>query len=397
MGFNYNKSFMRNPTVLSSKSWIWNANLNYGLTLSPTNFFNPIDIPVFGVLFGLLKDYSGTKIYFTPQNLTLALTAKRNGTTSITRPSNNLPSSQVSSRDFTTTRGFNFTWKLTEGGFLNLTTTYSANISSSLAYLETYNDSASTPRPESEIWNNIISGAFFGRDNRYQQNFDLRAAPKLPSIFDINKYFTLTASYGASYQWNYDFRQEEIGRSAGFSNKSSVGLTMRWKSLFDQYFKDDVKKDDPTKNVTRNKKQFVTEEKTQLDSLGNPIAIIDSAKILDSLIIEENKPSIGKKALGYLVAAFKYAFLDYEMISFNFTNDNTLSKSGLQAQGTGFRNFWGLFHNDDAGPTRGFMFGLSGDVGPRVSELNTNLNDVYSQKNSFDFKTSRPLVGRCKN
>jgi len=391
MGFNYNKSFMRNPTVLSSKSWIWNANLNYGLTLSPTNFFNPIDIPIFGVLFGLLKDYSGTKIYFTPQNLTLALTAKRNGTTSITRPSNNLPSSQVSSRDFTTTRGFNFTWKLTEGGFLNLTTTYSANISSSLAYLETYNDSASTPRPESEIWNDIINGAFFGRDNRYQQNFDLRAAPKLPSIFDINKYFTLTASYGASYQWNYDFRQEEIGRSAGFSNKSSVGLTMRWKSLFDQYFKDDVKKDDPTKNVTRNKKQFVTEEKTQLDSLGNPIAIIDSAKILDSLIIEENKPSIGKKALGYLVAAFKYVLLDYEMISFNFSNDNTLSKSGLQAHGTGFRNFWGLFYDADAGPTRGFMFGLSGDVGPRVSVKGTSLSDVSAQKNNFDFKTSRPL------
>lgn len=106
-----------------------------------------------------------------------------------------------------------------------------------MAYLETYNDSAATPRLESEIWSDIFNGAFFGRDNRYQQNFDLRTSPKLPSLFNINKFFTLTASYGASYQWNNDFRQAIVGRSAGFSNKSSVGLTMRWKSLWDPLFK----------------------------------------------------------------------------------------------------------------------------------------------------------------
>ena len=64
LGFNYNKTFSRSPTVLSNKAWIWNANLNYGLSLSPSYYFNPIDIPVIGVLFALLKDYSGTKIYY---------------------------------------------------------------------------------------------------------------------------------------------------------------------------------------------------------------------------------------------------------------------------------------------------------------------------------------------
>jgi cell surface protein SprA len=398
MGFNYNKTFSRSPTVLSSKSWIWNANLNYGLSLSPTNFFNPIDIPVLGVLFGLLKDYSGTKVYFTPQNFAFTLTAKRNAATNITRPRNNTLQSEVSSRDFTTARGFNFTWKLTEGGFLNLTSSYSVNINSSLAYLETYTDSASTPRSESEIWSEIFSGAFFGRDNRYQQNFDLRTSPKLPSLFDINKYFTLTASYGASYQWNNDFRQEIVGRSAGFSNKSSVGLTMRWKSLFDQFFKEDIKKETTTKNTPP--KKFVEQKTTfkldslgnpVLDSLGNPIALIDSAKILDSLLFEANKPSAATRALNFLVAGLRYVLFDYEMISFNFSNDNTLSKSGLLAKGTGFNNFWGLFYNADAGPTRGFMLGIDNDAGPRVAIPGINLSDVYSQKNNFDFKTSRPL------
>ncbi|MBZ0199772.1 MAG: cell surface protein SprA, partial [Ignavibacteriaceae bacterium] len=41
------------------------------------------------------------------------------------------------------------------------------------------------------------------------------------------------------------------------------------------------------------------------------------------------------------------------------------------------------------GPTRGFMVGLSSNVGRRAP--NGNLQDVFSQKNSFDFKTSRPL------
>ena len=369
-GFNYNKTFSRNPTVLSNNYWIWNANVNYGLSLSPSYYVSPIDIPVVGVLFALLKDYSGTKVYFTPQNFNLVLTASRNASKNITRPRNNTPSNEVSSRDFTTTRGFNYTWKLTEGGFFNITTNYSVNINSSLAYLETYDDAVGSPRPESEIWSDIFNGAFFGRDSRYQQNFDIRTAPKLPSLFNINKFFTLTASYGAGYQWNNDFRQEIVGRSAGFSNKSSVGMTMRWKSLFDPLFTDDLDKNDSPKNNLVGRELVLTKPKVeQYDSLGNIIAEVDSTNLSDSSLVLAKKPSVISRALGVLIAATKYVFFDYEMISFNFTNDNTLSKSGLEAQGTGFRNFWGLFYNKDAGPTRGFMFGLNGDVGPRVSAL----------------------------
>lgn len=393
LGFNYNKTFSKSPTVLSNRSWIWNANLNYGISLSPTYFISPIDIPVIGVLFALLKDYSGTKIYYTPQNFSFSLTAKRNASTNVTRPRGNTPANEVSSRDFSTTRGFNFAWKLTEGGFLNISTSYALNISSSLAHLETLNDSVATPRSESDIWRDIFNGAFFGRDNRYQQNFDIRTAPRLPSLFNINKFFTLTASYGASYQWNNDFRQPLVGRSAGYTNKSSVGLTMRWKSLFDPLFAEDKEETNQQKNnMLLKEKQIVRQDPTlQLDSLGNPIAVVDSAKILDSLMIEANKPSVISRAVNFLVASAKYILFDYEMISFNFSNDNTLSKSGLQGQGTGFNNFWGLFYDADAGPTRGFMLGISGDAGPRAFSQSTNLNDVYSVKNNFDFKTSRPL------
>lgn len=400
MGFNYNKTSSRNPTTLSNKSWIWNANFNYNLALSPDYYFNPVDIPVFGVLFALLKDYTGTRIYFTPQSISLALTARRNKNTSITRPrvdpstGKYTESSEVVSRDFVATRGFNFNWKLTEGGLLNLTVGYSLNINSSLAYILT--DDFGNERSESEIWNDIFGGAFFGRDNSYQQNFDLRSAPKLPSLFDLNKYFTLTASYSASYRWNNDFRQAELGRSAGYTNRSQVGITMRWKSLFEPLFKEEIKKD-PNENVNKNKvnqqRQRVQLEQNQNlnpDSLKNPVSITDSLTKIDSSLIA-NKPSPISHAFQYFISAVKFVLVDYEMISFNFSNDNTLSKSGIKGSGSGFNNFWGIFYDANAGPTRGFMLGLSGDVGPRSVKPGSNLSDVYSQKNSIDFKTSRPL------
>ncbi len=397
-GFNYNKSFSRSPTVLSNSSWVWNANINYGLSLSPDYFFKPVDIPVVGVLFALLKDYTGTKVYFTPQSFNLAITASRNRNTNISRPRINpstgqlTPANEVTSRDFVTTRGFNFAWKMTEGGLLNITTNYSMNVNSSLAYLETNPDGS--PRSEAEIWNDIFGGAFFGRDSRFNQNIDIRTAPKLPSLFDMNKYFSLTASYSAGYQWNYDFRQTDIGRSAGFSNKSQVSLTMRWKSLFDQLFKEDAQQTQKNNQAELEKQRLVERQRSLMkkDSLGNSVVLNDSLNTLDSLsILDKNKISPITHAVQYLVSALKYIFLDYEVISFNFSNDNTLSKSGIKAEGSGFGNFWGISYDGNAGPPRAFMFGLSNDVGPRVSKAGTNLNDVYSQRNNFDFKTSRPL------
>ena len=76
MGFNYNKSFSRSPTVLNNKGWIWNANMSYGLNLSPDYFFYPANIPLIGSIISLLVDYRNAKVYFTPQNLSLNLTSK---------------------------------------------------------------------------------------------------------------------------------------------------------------------------------------------------------------------------------------------------------------------------------------------------------------------------------
>jgi hypothetical protein len=68
---------------------------------------------------------------------------------------------------------------------------------------------------------------------------DFRTNPKLPSLWNINRFFTLSANYSAGYQWNNDFRQAELGRSAGFTNRSSANVTLRLKALFEPLFADE--------------------------------------------------------------------------------------------------------------------------------------------------------------
>ena len=408
-GFNYNKNFSRSPTTLANNSWVWNANVNYGINLSPEYYFEPIDIPVLGVLFALLTDYSKTKVYFTPQNISATATARRNRNSNISRPQfvggQLSEPNEIISRDFQSTRGFNFNWKLTEGGLLNLSANYNVNISSSLANLET--DFDGNEKSENEIWNEIFTRVFFGTDYRYQQNIDFRTNPRLPSLWDINRYFTITANYSAGYQWNNDFRQVDLGRSAGFTNKSGANLTLRLKALFDPLFAqspDQTTTPVPPRTTGRDQRLEdikKTEEEPEIqttipETTGITLSDTTGMSVSDTSItvteeIIDDKPGSLAKAVTFLKMAVKSVFFDYENITLSFNNDNSLSKSGLKSSGTGFNNFWGLYHNDEAGPGRGFMIGLSDDVGPRAFQPGTNLSDVFQQKNNLDFKTSRPL------
>jgi cell surface protein SprA len=403
MGFNYNKNFSRSPTVLSNKSWIWNYTLSYGLNLSPDYFIYPANIPGIGSIISLLVDYKNVKVYFSPQNFSFNLNARRNRNINVSRSQNNIESKEIISRDFTTSRGFNFSWKITEGGFLNLSTNYNLSVSSSLAYLET--DEFGNQRSESKIWSEIFSGNFFGKNYQYQQSIDFRTAPRLPSIWDINKFFTITTGYSASYQWNNDFRQEILGRGAGFSNKYSASLTLKLKSLMAPLFKEDAQEKitPPVQqrtqtSRTRGRERTLDEEneEPQKTVIQNNILtdslkyfVSDSTTVEDTLIDSTPKKSIVTNALKFLKTFAQVVLFDYETINFSFSSDNNVSKSGIGGEGTGFYNFWGISFNANNGPSRSFMLGLSDDAGPRAPD--GNLQDVFAQKNNLDFKTSRPL------
>jgi cell surface protein SprA len=370
--FSYNKNFMRSPTILSSRSWVWNAGMNYALSLSPEYFVSPVDIPVLGTAVGLFTDYSKVRVYYLPQTYSFNLTAKRNKSTSINRGQNNMPASEQTARDFTAQRSFGFNWKMTEGGFLNLTTNYNFDVSSSLAYLEM---DERGKRSESKIWEDIFTGAFFGKDYLFRQSIDLKTAPKLPSLWDLNKHFTLSTGYSVTYQWNYDFRQEDLGRSASFSNKSSVGLTIRLKQLAAPLFADAVQP------------QTGNQQQTPRGRIRDEAEVSDTSEATQDTVVQ--KKAALANALQALKSVVRYIFFDYDNITVNFSNDNTLGRSGIRGRGTGLRNFWGISFDDNYGPSRLFMLGLSPNVGTRAP--NGNLQDVFSQKNNLDFRTSRPL------
>lgn len=385
-GFNYNKSFSRNPSTLASKSWIWNASMNYAITLSPDYFFYPSRIPYIGALLEWFTDYRNAKVYYTPQSFTYSITAKRNKSFTSTRLTGSSLGNETTSRDFATTRSMATGWKLTENGLLNLTTTYNYDASSTLAYLET--EDGVTERSESKIWKDILTGEFFGRDLSFGQSFDLKSSPRLPSIWDISRYFTITGGYNARYNWQDDIRQLELGRSVSATGSFNTSLSIKLKAMTQSWFADLDQKTPPPKNTPVTPPKERTRDFENLNQGPS-----DSVKVNNTVPADTSeqvvKPSTLANAVTFLRSVSRFLFFDYETINLSFTSANQMSASGIYGTGNGFRNFFGLKQSDDEGPSRAFMLGLSNDVGKRAS--NGNLTDNPSQKYSFDVRTSRPL------
>lgn len=384
-GFNYNKSFSRNPTTLESKNWIWNASMNYAIALSPDYSFYPAELPLIGDALKIFTDYRNAKIYYTPQSFGWNLNAKRSRSTNAIRPVGTTVSEAVVSRDFTASRGLSFGWKMTENALLNVTTTYSFDVGSSLSYLEV--DEFQNERSESKIWKEILTGASFGKDVNYQQTFDLKTSPRIPTVWDLNRFFTLNAGYNVRYQWSNDLRQAALGRSVGFNNKSTLGLTLRLKTLTAPLFAEEVQTtapviEQPKRGRDRNFDDSKKEEEIGIDTTQN----VNANDTTDVIIA---KPSALANLLQTLKAVSKYLLFDYETINMTFSNDNNVASSGIYGEGTGLWNFWGVKTDVAKGPSRSFMLGLTKDAGPRAR--NGNLSDNYSQRNSLDMRTSRPL------
>lgn len=383
--FNYNKSLGRSPTQRLTERWVWNASARYNVNFSNQNFFYPSNIPILGNLFKIFNDYEDVKIFFTPQSFNSTVSANRRRSFAQSRDEEVEPNIQ---RDFTTSRDAGFNWKLTEGGFLNLSTNYNVTVSSSLTHLLT---ATGMERTEQAIWNDVLTRAFFGKIYDYRQSFDVRSAPKLPSLWSVDKYFTLNASYGVSYNWRNNFNQEQIGRSAGYSNRITADMNLRLKSLFAPLFVSNSQPEQST-GTTRNRgRGRRTGDRTtgeEDDETPLPETPADSTAASQ---VEENGPGGLTRGFLLLKSAVKYALLDYDQISVRFSQNNSLSGSGLEGESTGFSNFWGFKQDPAIGPTRLFMLGFTNDLGKRVAIPQTNLSDNYSQKNDLSFSTSRPL------
>ncbi|MBV6446294.1 MAG: hypothetical protein IFNCLDLE_02585 [Ignavibacteriaceae bacterium] len=390
--FNYNSSFSRNPTTLSSKNWQWNASINYGLTFSPNNFFEPGKIPILGEPIAIFTDYKDARIYYSPQNLTWNISARRSYALTQTRAMGQALSQETISRDFTANRGFNFNWKVTEKALINLTIAYQTDFASSLSYLET--DEFNNARPESMIWSDIFSGQFFGHDFRYNQSLDIKTSPRLPSIGRINEFFQLTAGYNVKYGWNNDFQQPQVGRSAGFQNRTNLGLRLRLKALTAPWFEESPTAAKPAAQPEAPKprsrpRDFDEEGDKKEGGDGSEKPNEEPSVVVQDTVPAVDKPSVLRNIWGLLKNAVRILIFDYDNITMDYSNDVNVTGNGIRGFGNGFKNFWGLNQSNDEGPDRLFILGLNHDIGPRAA--NANLTNNYAEKNNLDIRTSKPL------
>lgn len=391
--FNYNNSFSRNPTVLSSKNWLWNASISYGFTMPPDYFFEPGKIPVIGEPVAFFTDYKDAKIYFVPQTISWNISARRSFSLTQTRAIGQSLSQETVSRDFTANRGFNFNWKVTEKALINLTIAYQTDFASSLTHLET--DEFNNPRPESAIWSDILGGQFFGQDFRYNQSLDFKTSPRLPSIAKINEYFQITAGYNVRYGWNNDFRQPQVGRSAGFQNRTSFGLRLRLKALSAPLFEEDktaqTNQPQTTTPKPRQRSRDLDEENPDRGEKPKEAETLPEPELSmpQDTVPVVKKASLLNNVWGLLKNGIRILIFDYDNITMDFSNDVSVSANGIRGFGNGFKNFWGLKQTDTEGPNRLFILGLNHDIGPRAA--NANLTDNYSERNNIDIKTSKPL------
>ncbi len=385
-GYNYNTAKATSPSVKASNSWVWNASGKYAVNFSQENFIYPANIPIIGLIFQIFEDYRNFKFFFTPQKFDAGITAKRNYSYSQSRNEEVDPNVR---RDFTSARNTSFNWQLTNGGLLNLSTTYSLNIKSTLAYLLT--DEFGNPRDEQDIWYDIFNGNLFGQDNNYAQSFALNSKPKMPSLLGLDKFLTLTAGYNVSYTWRNDFSQARLGRSVGWSNRISSSLTVRVKQIMDPVF--NLFKGEPSKPLVEKPRSRSRYQKGDRGNVDKDIENNDEANkaanaVADSLA-EMNKPSIFNNVLGIMLNSIQYVLFDYDQFAFNFSQNNSNGNSGMYSEGTGFGNFWGGAQDPMNGPSRLYQLGLSSDPGPRA--IGGTLSNNFSQKNNFTIKTSRPL------
>jgi len=285
---------------------------------------------------------------------------------------------------------------------LNLAISYNASATSSLAYLLV--NEFGEDRSEKDIWNDLFRSAFFGRDINYTQSLDLKMTPRLPTLWDINKFINITAGYNASYTWQNNLQQEELGRGAGFSNRINASFTLRLQQLFAPLFTDGKEKDKKTGQTTGTNLKVGNSGRAKAfernldmefgdinkNNQNNQSLLTKNEEIKDSVkLLDTESVSIFTKGLMFLKETIKYIFFDYESINFNFSQDNSFSGSGLQGTGTGFNNFFGVKQDFNNGPSRGFMVGLEYDLGPRAR--NANLTESFQQRNTIEFRTSRPL------
>jgi hypothetical protein len=382
--FNYTIAHDRDPSITFRRSWLWNFRVGYGVALPTDAYIQPFK-KIFSGIF-MLDGFKEWKFYYLPiMNLSGSVSAQRSRTYELGSDPLSLPRD---TRNFSGSKQFGFSWKLTEGGLTGLGGEYGVSLDKNL--LNQDNDSLGRG------FNSILRDIFIaGEDSRFGERTTLNLKPKVPDIFDLPKFMTLNAGYAVNYGWQNAFQNGDIGKSAGFDNNITASIDFRLKSFTDPWF--------------------------QSSGSAPPVAPPVKMNAADSMNMRgKTEPEKKGGNVGGILAGLKTAakiflqipFLNYDVINISFSQTNRAGNSGVVGS-TGFQNYWRLPFQGSLtryGPSRLYQLGLisdpSGDLRwspthtfpwagwetePGVRAANAQLSDQYGQTNNLALRTSRPL------
>ncbi|MCX6165304.1 MAG: cell surface protein SprA, partial [Ignavibacteriae bacterium] len=349
---NFNATFgnQRDITYENKYDFAYTGSLNFNTDFGLSEKYNL----KLGKLLNLGEQYKNAKLYFFLPFLPLApmYTTNFTATTDFNRTRNeskqrNYNFDDPTGRMFRANRGFGFNWKFIEDWIVDLTGTYSVRIGSDLTQLETYKDSLSTQRPNSEIFGDIFlqDGLVnFGKDLEYTQSTAINPKFNIPVL---NKFLELATNYSVSYGWMNPNSTANIGYNVGFSNTWNVQTNIKFSEIL-ALFKG--KGDLPQK--------YRSLHSASLDSIpeGNKTSINDLLKIVGTFIPEN--------------------------INLTFNQTNQVMNPGVDGR-PGFGNFWmTATSKDNFGPSRMYQLGFNMYPGKRVPNL-SNITDAFNQNNNI--------------
>jgi cell surface protein SprA len=375
VGYSYSQEFERSPVYKERFNWMWKLNAQYSvnfpdfLSVTPFGFFE--EVPG-------LKAYQNAKLNFFPSNFSVSLDMQRRRQTEQSRFLD-YPSPVL--RDFTAVRNAQFSWKFSEGGFLNPALDYAMRTNSTLVPFEL--DEEGSQRTGSEMANVIFmhDGTLinFGKNNMHNQTLTLNLKPQLPDFGGLPQYVDMSGSYNVDYSWQNPMQPDpairDIAKQTGWNKNIRFNMGVRLKSLGDSWF-----------GTVR---QSSTPQKVPEDSTAG--GIISTAG-----------------------GVLKTIFFDWDKIDFNFTQSSSSSNPGVFG-GTGLTNFWGrgvTFRDSRMlyGPSFAYQMGLISNPHGGFKMVKSPafpffsfktysglrppdgvMQDNFNENTSFQINTSRPL------
>lgn len=335
-----------NPTLAESKNTSWTGSIDYKLTFGRNNYVSFLswlpDLP-------LIRRAKDTKLYYTPQNITLRMNGTKVNTLRQNRiqNSNQLADATVT-ENFTVDRSARASMKIFESLSVDINRSYKSQMNGA-----TFND--------------FLNFKF--NDINQSQSFKTTYSPK---VFDwLRNDFT----YSSNFQYANSLQNQETGRSARNSANKSANFTLQWKQLSSSLFGGGGnKRKTSRRNAPPPKRSGDIQDKNQLSIFQqkeaggvsfNPLKIVGSffSAFKDLQVNYSEQDNHNQAGIAELKAkpTWRYQF---------GLSDTTGLASVANLSGTPItRN-----HTETVSINSGFAFGRLLDIGLRFQD-NSTLND----------------------